>query len=32
MNCVMIQAIHFGTVAQAAKPACVNTLNSREGP
>ena len=31
-NCVMIQAIHFGTMPQATKPACVDTLNAREGP
>ena len=31
INCV-IQAIHFGTMPQATKPACVDTLNAREGP
>ena len=31
-NCVMIQAIHFGRTLQATKPACVDTLNAREGP
>ena len=31
-SCVMIQAIHFGTMPQATKPACVDTLNAREGP
>ena len=30
-NCV-IQAIHFGRMPQATKPACVDTLNAREGP
>jgi len=30
--CVMIQTIHFGTMPQATKPACVDTLNAREGP
>ena len=29
---VMIQTIHFGTMPQAKKPACVDTLNAREGP
>ena len=31
-NCVMIQAIHFGRMSQGTKPACVDTLNPREGP
>ena len=31
INCV-IQAIHFGTMPQATKPACVDALNAREGP
>ena len=29
---VMIQTIHFGSMPQATKPACVDTLNAREGP
>ena len=32
MNCVMIQTTHFGTMPQATKPACFDTLNAREGP
>jgi len=32
INCVMIQTIHFGTLPQATKPACVGTPNAREGP
>ena len=31
-NCVMIQAMYFGRMPQATKPACVDTLNAREGP
>jgi len=31
INCV-IQTIHFGTMPQATRPACVDTLNAREGP
>jgi hypothetical protein len=31
VNCV-IQAIHFGTMPQGTKPACVDALNAREGP
>ena len=31
INCV-IQTIHFGTMPQGTKPACVDTLNAREGP
>jgi len=28
----VIQAIHLGTMPQGTKPACVDTLNAREGP
>jgi hypothetical protein len=28
----VIQAIHFGTMPQATKPACVDSTNAREGP
>ena len=31
-NCVMIQAVHFEGMSQGIKPACVDTLNPREGP
>jgi hypothetical protein len=29
---VMIQAVHFEGMSQGTKPACVDTLNPREGP